>query len=517
MRGGGMGGFGGRRGGGIYAQGMGMNSAPDLRAPMGYPGGGHPGMQQPVVHEYVGAGAIPGYGGVPQPGVGGGMGIPGGGLPYVPGGGMGYPNPYQQQQAQQPVPMQCAPPAPLPQQAQERPRVAPLPGHAAVPMGPYAMPSPSLSSPSIPRAHTDPPPAAKLNRGKPADQRAGPQGQEWIQGDPFLDACFCTTQCTCRKGHRMLYREKLDDGQMAQGEIRYLPKDLLGRDCGDHSGCNQIEMERPRSGGEKRKAAERENGERGNEKECRAARVEARQGIQRLNEGLNDIAAKLNEMNLKQRGSGELGNGMGIGAAAVPEQGLASQRMQYPGGQPHLLDPMQQRLAAAGMQGMMDPRAAAMGGRPMGAIEQLGIPPMGMGMNHRMPGYNEDPMAFPNPYGDMYEESERGMGGMMGMGQRPSRGMMNGMPPSYGPPLRRGGKGRRPPRMGMDFDPRGPPMKGGRGGRQVKGGRRPRDFEEDEEHDMGPMKDMSGGRGGLNGEGDESWVDETGKRDTFSP
>jgi hypothetical protein len=71
--------------------------------------------------------------------------------------------------------------------------------------------------------------------------------------------------------------------------------------------------------------------------------------------------------------------------------------------------------------------------------------------------------------------------------------------------------------MGIDFDARGRPIRGGRGGRRAKGGgRRPRDFEEDEEDDMGPVRGM-GSRGGFDGEGDESWVDETGKMDISAP
>jgi hypothetical protein len=108
-----------------------------------------------------------------------------------------------------------------------------------IPMGAYAK---SAYEPKIKRSHTEPTTADRLNR---TGGRVGPLGKEWVPGDAFLDACSCTTNCTCREGHRVLYRSKDEspygdsdtDAQYRQGEIRYMLKKDLGRDCGDHSNC----------------------------------------------------------------------------------------------------------------------------------------------------------------------------------------------------------------------------------------------------------------------------------------
>jgi hypothetical protein len=105
-----------------------------------------------------------------------------------------------------------------------------------IPLGAYAK---AVHSPKVKRSYTEPTTADRLNR------KVGPSGKEWIKGDDFLDACTCTTNCTCRDGHRVLYRSKDEspygdsdtEAQYRQGEIRYILKKDLGRDCGDHSGC----------------------------------------------------------------------------------------------------------------------------------------------------------------------------------------------------------------------------------------------------------------------------------------
>ncbi|EOA83651.1 uncharacterized protein SETTUDRAFT_22349 [Exserohilum turcica Et28A] len=95
--------------------------------------------------------------------------------------------------------------------------------------------------------------SARLNRGHKSGQ-VGPSGKEWVEGDAFLDACICTTNCRCRKSQRVLYRARVDghrassgsDGEEHEyrsGEIRYILKDDVGRDCGDHSGCRKGESQ----------------------------------------------------------------------------------------------------------------------------------------------------------------------------------------------------------------------------------------------------------------------------------
>lgn len=109
----------------------------------------------------------------------------------------------------------------------------------------------------------------QLRRGQSSEKKVGSSGKEWIPGDDFLDACTCTTNCTCRKGERVLYRKKdrregsdsdSDQTTYHSGEIRYILKENLGRDCGDHSGCRKGESESDKER-ERRKAKKKKEKE----------------------------------------------------------------------------------------------------------------------------------------------------------------------------------------------------------------------------------------------------------------
>ena len=143
-------------------------------------------------------------------------------------------------------------PSPAPQ------RRRPLANYANTPMGAYTSPSsPTAAAPRRPST------SARINRAEPRDRHIGPSGNEWLRGDSFLDACRCTTNCTCRKGQRVLYRARrgkygrtdAEDGDAGsetgreEGEIRYILKDDLGRDCGDHGAC-QPKSRGGRNGGD---------------------------------------------------------------------------------------------------------------------------------------------------------------------------------------------------------------------------------------------------------------------------
>ncbi|KAG9189215.1 hypothetical protein G6011_06083 [Alternaria panax] len=99
------------------------------------------------------------------------------------------------------------------------------------------------------RSRADPQTSACLNRGQPWNKQVGHSGGELLGGDAFLDACICTTACNCRKSERVIYLARNDprkgsdsdeeDYTYGSGEIRYILKTDLGKDCGDHSGCKK--------------------------------------------------------------------------------------------------------------------------------------------------------------------------------------------------------------------------------------------------------------------------------------
>ncbi|KAI4956544.1 hypothetical protein J4E91_000756 [Alternaria rosae] len=172
----------------------------------------------------------------PRFGAGGGM----------PGPGM---NPYTNHPG--PPSSQSSSSNPGPPQATRRPSGRRPRHYEQIPMGAYA----NAEKPRRPRA--EPQTSARLNRGQPFQKIVGPSGKEWIEGDnAWLDACTCTTGCNCRKSHRVLYRSQNDpqnhgsdsnedeqDHLRTSGEIRYILKTDLGRDCGDHTACKKSSSE----------------------------------------------------------------------------------------------------------------------------------------------------------------------------------------------------------------------------------------------------------------------------------
>jgi len=268
----------------------------------------------------------------------------------------------------------------------------------------------------------------------------------------------------------MVYRERIN-GQKVQGEVRYLLKDMLGKNCGDHRGR------------EKKDRKSEDRGRDGGGKECRKARMEARQGIQRLDEGLADIQARLGEMNMKQ------------GAGGVSTQGLAGDlRMQYPGGvaadqaQMPWDSRVQPQMAnePSLYPGVMNPELAAVGGRHM-----AGLGPMGIGRMGRDPAAGYDPLM------ELYNVDPDDMRAHMGPGLRRA---MIGAPRLS----RKASRGR--PRRGMDtFDDHGPLH--GRGGRRSYRGPRHRHaaFEDQMSEDL--MRRRGDG-GGDFGDRDPDWETE---------
>ncbi|KAF1829270.1 hypothetical protein BDW02DRAFT_634567 [Decorospora gaudefroyi] len=248
MGGGGMPGMGGM---GPHGMGMGGMGPPGMgMGGMGPPGMGMGGMGAGMGMG-MGPGAMPPSGLPPEytsnpsmPRFNNHKGGPGGVMnPYPNYAGAGPPSPASHRSSS------SSPPPQRPPKHHQHPRRKQQPPahYEHVPMGAYA----SHRRPPRPEAKT----SSVLNRGQRphSNKTVGPSGKEWIRGDDaFLDACICTTGCTCRKSQRVLYRARRDDlsddddegdgdrrGKYGSGEIRYILKEDLGRDCGDHSGCRK--------------------------------------------------------------------------------------------------------------------------------------------------------------------------------------------------------------------------------------------------------------------------------------
>jgi hypothetical protein len=298
------------------------------------------------------------------------------------------------------------------------------PGKEHIPMGAYA--KSVAQSPKMKRSQTEPSTADRLNR------KVGPSGNEWIRGDDFLDACMCTTNCTCREGHRVLYRSRDDpcgdsngEARYGAGEIRYILKKDLGRDCGNHSGCQpkaDSDNEAKRSKKEKKKEDKK--------------REELFEGFKEdMLEALDERFDALKKERASKAGSVGSSPRQAFAGFGVPPFGMG-------GHMPNALDPlMAQKLGGGGMGMGMGP------GMPM----NMGGNPYAMGM----PGIDGDPMRGARPMrphhmAGMVFDDEMSMADMEGMGAAnpysgPGMGG-RGMPPSF-----RAQVGRRDP-GGMNLD-----------------------------------------------------------------
>ncbi|KAF2180683.1 hypothetical protein K469DRAFT_753081 [Zopfia rhizophila CBS 207.26] len=375
-----------------------------------------------------------------------------------------------------------------PKLAGKRQTHGPVPGGGtnAVPMGAHAA-NPNVRA----NAPVTPPltPGARMNRGKPAGHGAGSQGQEWVKGDPFLDACFCTTGCTCRKGHRVVYRHRRDDGATEEGEIRYLAKDKIGTNCDgseEHQHkCHNCECGETDGKG-RGNGKERGRGGKSDAYECRKGRREQRQRDAGLNEridgleyGMNqlgaqiDHAAKAVAASARKGMRGYMDSRRGIRGPVIGGRhdmdgmsgigGTGSMGGMNPGMDD--MDPTMGGMDGMGGMGMRPRRGAAMNLRdPRSAAMRQGFPPMDDGMR-----------KFADEFGPVDER----------MGQPPMP--MYHMPPPRGGTRRGGIPGR------TIIDPYGA---GNHMGRGMRGGRRygrPRRPLVDSEDDRTIM--MAGGRG----------------------
>jgi hypothetical protein len=385
--------------------------------------------------------------------------------------------------------------SPPPPQQTRRPSRRPPGYHERVPMGAYAE-TEKRRKPS--RSRTEPQTSARLNRGQPSNKKAGTSGKEWLEGDAFLDACTCTTNCSCRKSQRVLYRSRNDrrkgkgsggdsdsedEEEYGSGEIRYILKEDLGKDCGDHSGCKKNSHSSDSSEKEGKNSKNKKNKDKKEEKR----RKEEFEGfkddlLEALDERFEDIKKAS-----QQRGTSPspaqrppFGGGPSMRPSPFMMNGgnmdprMAQQMGMMGGGDPYGMGmPDMSRMPP----GMTNPT----GKRPMGP------PGMGMGAGGGM-GFEDD-------------MSDMDAMGVMNMGGNPymQAGMMNyqkGMRPDFMSPKPRGkfGSGGG---MGMGFDReqmamyakamRGGGGRGGMMGGGGRGGRRPSYMEsESDDFDFGP-------------------------------
>jgi hypothetical protein len=369
---------------------MGMGRGGVGGYPMGMPprmgGGGMgmgPGPQANMNHHHSGMDLPPGYSPMPPH--------------YSPGGPGPYPYP--------------ASPGSSTSTARTR---RPSGAHERIPMGAYAKP-PTTPSPKLSRAHTSPAPA----KHKPKPAATG--GKEWLKGDDFLDLCTCTPNCTCRQGHRVLYRSRNDpdsDSEAAtrynSGEIRYILKQDLGKDCGDHSGCKKAAESSDESTKEKEKKEK---------KQKRKEEKKRKEEYQEFKEDMLDALDERVEAAIKKAKS----RSSRAGSVSSPKPGYAGLR-----GAP---------FAMGREQSGMDARMGL--GQNLGGMG-MGMPPTTMGGNPYAMGrqgmnYMPPPGMGGPPGGNPFTM------GIQGMGK---------VPPGMGDAMR-GGHPMRPgsmPMGGMGFD-----------------------------------------------------------------
>lgn len=349
-------------------------------------------------------------------------------------------------------------PAPQSQAPPQASRQARPDHYEHVPMGAYAD-AKKARKPARPRK--EPRTSTRLNRGHPLHKKARPSGEEWLQGDAFLDACTCSTNCNCRESQRVLYRARNDrrigrddsDDDEEQhgygsGEIRYILKEDLGRDCGDHSGCKKRDSESDSDSSCKKKMKK--------EKRKKKRRTENKEEKKRKDEfeGFKDdlleaLDERLQDMTKASRQRDQSGS-PARPSLGLPGLGQTSYNLMNGSG----IDPQ-----------IMAQQLGVMGGNPHGMATTPGMGLMPPGMtgpsgngsmhhHHPPPDMSMSMAGFPDDVSD--KNGPRGMGMGMGMGNaNMQHGMMNkkAMRPNFMLPRganaggRFGGDG-----MGMDMD-----------------------------------------------------------------
>ncbi|KAH7359580.1 hypothetical protein BKA66DRAFT_427034 [Pyrenochaeta sp. MPI-SDFR-AT-0127] len=332
------------------------------------------------------------------------------------------------------------------------------------------------------RSRTQPQVSSALNRGQPSNRKAGPSGKEWIDGDAFLDACTCTTECKCRKSQRVLYRsrntrrrsgefddnDEEEDVEYGSGEIRYVLKDDLGRNCGDHSECKKSD-----AGSDKE--VQRDKGKREKRNEEKKRKEEFRGLKEELLEALDERFEGMRKDNHQRGIPGNMAappfaRGDVLPRPFMMDSGMDPQLAQYMGmmgGDPYGAGLTSLGRMPPGMTGQMRPRSMRPPGVPMGheaaadmnfeddmsLADMDGLGPMGMRNPYSMPGMlarkptRPDFMSVRQAKGSG-DFGSAGMhldpGGLYGQAMRSRKGMLG---------TRLGGMRRTRPGFGVeDFD-----------------------------------------------------------------
>jgi hypothetical protein len=350
------------------------------------------------------------------------------------------------------------------------------------------------------RSRTEPQASTRLNRGQPTNKKAGPSGKEWLEGDAFLDACTCTTDCNCRKSQRVLYRSRNDrrkgsgsdseDEEYGSGEIRYILKENLGKNCGDHSGCRKSESDSEKEEKSKKKKDKKEEKRRKEEFEGFKDDL-----MEALDERFEDIKKASQQRGNSASPAQPSFGGPGMGPSPFIMNGAnmdprMAQQMGKMGGDPY---------SGMGMPGM--------GGIPPGITNLTGKRPMGpsgMGMGGMGAGGGmgfEDDMSDMDPVGPMNMGHPYMQAGMMNPNaMRPD--LMSHHEAKVGGRFGSGGMGFDREQMAMYANA----MRGCRGGMGgSRGGRRPSYMPESESEDFDlrpPMRSSMRQRAGRDRAGE---------------
>jgi hypothetical protein len=219
---------------------------------------------------------------------------------------------------------------------------------------------------------------------------------------------MCGTTCTCRKGYRVLYRQRHENGNTEGGEIRYVAKDQVGKNCDGSGPGGETEKEKGRKRKKKEKRVREDKGGRRGERDGGPTRDDM------MEEYFGQVGEQL--ANLQD----QVGGLAAAGGMGQPTQNMGMRA--GPGG-PRGPDPYDGAYAE-----MMDPRLSNFQTNPQKPRRGMGGRFGPMGGRPEGPGYG--PMS---EVGDEYG-SDMGLNGLMGGMEAAPHGARGGGRRGRGPP-----------------------------------------------------------------------------------